>query len=228
MSEIAFQFRPPTQQEIAATANQLLDLSAQALGVSVDHFPFGLLAYTEETLVGSLIGKVFLNWLHVDMIWVQENMRRIGLGSKLMELAKSKAKEMGLSGIEVWTQSWQAPEFYRKLGYDEFATLDDFIPGQKRYAFRCYISDSARPPAPLVSQPSLPELIRRHVQAYFDSHGESLPSSGIYDLMMPLFEKPLIEVTLAATGGNQLKAAKILGINRNTLHKKIVELGITL
>lgn len=229
MSEIAFQFRPATPQETATTANQLLGLSAQALGVSIDHSPFGMLAYMGETLVGSLIGKVFLNWLHVDMIWVQENLRRIGLGSKLMELAKVKAREMGLSGIEVWTQSWQAPEFYRRLGYEEFAVIDDFTPGQKRHAFRCYLSDTARPLTPPPSQtPPLPELIRRHVQAYFDSHGEALPSSGIYDLMMPLFEKPLIEVTLAATGGNQLKAAKILGINRNTLHKKITELGITL
>lgn len=229
MSEIAFQFRPATPEETNITAHHLLSHSAQSLGMSVGHTPFGLLAYSQGTLVGSLIGKVFLNWLHVDMIWVDEGLRRKGLGTKLMDLAKQAATTMQLSGIEVWTQSWQAPEFYRKLGYEELAAIEDFTPGRKRHAFRCYISETARPPVPLASHtPPLPELIRKHVQAYFDSHGEALPSSGIYDLMMPLFEKPLIEVTLAATGGNQLKAAKILGINRNTLHKKIVTLGITL
>ena len=73
---------------------------------------------------------------------------------------------------------------------------------------------------------TLPEIVRQHVQAYFKSHGEDLPSSGVYDRLMPLFEKPLIEATLEATLGNQLKAAKVLGINRNTLRKKIIELGI--
>ena len=70
------------------------------------------------------------------------------------------------------------------------------------------------------------EMVRRHVQAYFKTHGDSLPSSGVYARLLPLVEKPLIETTLEVTAGNQLKAAKILGINRNTLRKKIKELGI--
>ncbi len=72
----------------------------------------------------------------------------------------------------------------------------------------------------------LPEIIRMHVQTYFNSHGDALPCAGIYDRLMPLFEKPLIEVTLEVTDGNQLKAAQLLGINRNTLRKKISELRI--
>lgn len=55
-----------------------------------------------------------------------------------------------------------------------------------------------------------------------------LPLPGLYDRVMPLLEKPLIEMTLRATGGNQLKAAYILGINRNTLRKKIQLLGINI
>jgi two-component system, NtrC family, nitrogen regulation response regulator GlnG len=75
---------------------------------------------------------------------------------------------------------------------------------------------------------SLPlcDIVHQHVSAYFKNHGHSLPSSGLYDRLMPLFEKPLIEVTLEATGGNQFKAAAVLGINRNTLRKKINALGI--
>jgi two-component system nitrogen regulation response regulator GlnG len=70
------------------------------------------------------------------------------------------------------------------------------------------------------------EIVRKHVQAYYLSHGDSLPSSGVYARLLPLVEKPLIETTLEVTAGNQLKAAKILGINRNTLRKKIKELDI--
>ena len=72
----------------------------------------------------------------------------------------------------------------------------------------------------------LPDIIRKYMQTYFMSHGDVLPSSGIYDRLMPLFERPLLEVTLEATEGNQIKAANLLGINRNTLRKKISELGI--
>jgi two-component system nitrogen regulation response regulator GlnG len=70
------------------------------------------------------------------------------------------------------------------------------------------------------------EVIRKYVQAYFKSHGNTLPPAGVYDRLMPLVEKPLIEITLDATEGNQLKAAQLLGMNRNTLRKKIGELGI--
>jgi len=74
----------------------------------------------------------------------------------------------------------------------------------------------------------LPEIIRKHVQNYFVGHGDSMPSSGVYDRLLPLFEKPLLEVTLEVTDGNQIKAAAMLGINRNTLRKKINQLGIEL
>lgn len=84
------------------------------------------------------------------------------------------------------------------------------------------------PSSSLVKQENLPlcEVIRQHVGAYFKSHGHSLPPAGLYDRLLPLFEKPLIEVTLAATHGNQFKAASLLGLNRNTLRKKINALGI--
>ena len=85
---------------------------------------------------------------------------------------------------------------------------------------------SRKPPAFRSMEKPLPEVIREHVENYFASHENSLPLPGIYDRLMPLVEKPLIEVTLKATDGNQVKAAEILGINRNTLRKKIAELGI--
>ncbi len=79
-------------------------------------------------------------------------------------------------------------------------------------------------------QPStLEKDIGAHLKQYFAAHtGGRLPPSGLYDRILPLLEKPLIEMTLAATGGNQVKAAYVLGINRNTLRKKISELGIDL
>jgi len=65
------------------------------------------------------------------------------------------------------------------------------------------------------------------LQDYFTAHGNSLPGSGLYDLVINEIERPLLRLTLAQCRGNQLRAAEILGLNRNTLRKKIRELGIT-
>lgn len=74
---------------------------------------------------------------------------------------------------------------------------------------------------------TLEQNVEEHLRDYFAAHeGDSLPPSGLYQRILPLVEKPLIEMTLCVTSGNQLKAAHILGINRNTLRKKIKDLGI--
>lgn len=61
---------------------------------------------------------------------------------------------------------------------------------------------------------------------YFDAHESVLPSPGLYDRVMNEVEKPLIVLTLQRVSGNQKKAAEVLGINRNTLRKKLLELNI--
>ena len=73
---------------------------------------------------------------------------------------------------------------------------------------------------------SLGEAVARHLQGYFEAHGGELPSSGLYDRVLREIERPLIELSLAATAGNQIKAAGLLGLNRNTLRKKIRDLDI--
>lgn len=80
--------------------------------------------------------------------------------------------------------------------------------------------------APVGEPQSLAESIERHVREYYDAHDEDLPSSGLYDRILREMERPLLTVTLEATRGNQVKAAEVLGLNRNTLRKKIRDLGL--
>ena len=68
--------------------------------------------------------------------------------------------------------------------------------------------------------------IERHLRRYFDLHGNMLPPPGLYNRILREMEKPLLDIALDATGGNQAKCADLLGINRNTLRKKINELNI--
>lgn len=72
----------------------------------------------------------------------------------------------------------------------------------------------------------LADSVARHLQRYFDLHGGALPPVGVYQRILREIEVPLIEIALDATGGNQARCADLLGINRNTLRKKITELGI--
>jgi two-component system nitrogen regulation response regulator GlnG len=73
---------------------------------------------------------------------------------------------------------------------------------------------------------SLSDSVERHLRTYFSANHASLPAPGLYARALREFEKPLITLALEATGGNQIKAAALLGVNRNTLRKKIRELDI--
>jgi two-component system nitrogen regulation response regulator GlnG len=79
---------------------------------------------------------------------------------------------------------------------------------------------------PTAEPQSLSESIERHVREYFDAHDDDLPANGLYDRILREMERPLLNVTLEATRGNQVKAAEVLGLNRNTLRKKIRDLGL--
>lgn len=68
--------------------------------------------------------------------------------------------------------------------------------------------------------------VDKHLRRYFDLHGSQLPPNGVYQRILKEVELPLIIIALDATGGNQAKCANLLGINRNTLRKKISELDI--
>ncbi|MBI3451749.1 MAG: nitrogen regulation protein NR(I), partial [Rhodospirillales bacterium] len=90
------------------------------------------------------------------------------------------------------------------------------------------LSDTAAPP-PAEARPvddSLGAAVERQLKTYFGAHRDSLPAAGLYDRVLREIERPLIALTLTATRGNQIKAAHLLGLNRNTLRKKIRELDI--
>jgi two-component system nitrogen regulation response regulator GlnG len=72
---------------------------------------------------------------------------------------------------------------------------------------------------------SLEDVVRLKLKEYFRQTRE-VELTNLYPLIMERIERPLIELTLERTQGNQLKAAALLGINRNTLHKKITQLKI--
>jgi two-component system nitrogen regulation response regulator GlnG len=76
------------------------------------------------------------------------------------------------------------------------------------------------------SEDTLASSVERHLTRYFGNFGDGLPPAGLYHRILREIETPLVSAALAATRGNQIKAAELLGVNRNTLRKKIRDLDI--
>ncbi len=85
--------------------------------------------------------------------------------------------------------------------------------------------DHHAPNAPTSSEP-LAQAVERHIRQFLSASRDGIPMRDIYDQVIAEVERPLIQMTLSATRGNQIKAAAMLGLNRNTLRKKIRDLEI--
>ena len=72
----------------------------------------------------------------------------------------------------------------------------------------------------------LSEQVERYLNGYFASFGKDLPPPGLYERVIRQVELPLLTAALAATRGNQIRAAELLGLNRNTLRSRIRSLDI--
>jgi two-component system nitrogen regulation response regulator GlnG len=72
----------------------------------------------------------------------------------------------------------------------------------------------------------LSATVERHLRDYFAAHSDGLPAAGVYDRVLREVERPLLTLALEVSRGNQIKAAALLGLNRNTLRKKIRDLDI--
>jgi two-component system nitrogen regulation response regulator GlnG len=73
---------------------------------------------------------------------------------------------------------------------------------------------------------SIGQAVEIYLQRYFAEFGTDLPPPGLYQRLLAEVEYPLVLASMTATRGNQIKAAELLGLNRNTLRKKIRELGV--
>ena len=90
----------------------------------------------DNAVLGGLFGHMEYNWLHLEQLYVDEEYRGHDIGTELMEIAETYAKEKCATGIVLETWSFQARPFYEKLGYEVFAELKDCPPGTIMYLLR--------------------------------------------------------------------------------------------
>ena len=84
-------------------------------------------------IIGGLWGETMYSYLHVELLFVPEALRRIGVGRQLMSQAEREAIRRGCHGVWLYTFSFQARGFYERLGYTVFATIADHPPGHSRF-----------------------------------------------------------------------------------------------
>ncbi len=111
----------------------ILSAHAESVGHPFSSSEICLEAFEGDAFAGGLIAKFGITWMFVELLAVEDAFRRRGLGRRLMEAAEKKASDKGFTGIWLDTFSFQAPEFYRDLGYTGFGRLDDHPPGQSRH-----------------------------------------------------------------------------------------------
>jgi GNAT superfamily N-acetyltransferase len=86
--------------------------------------------------IGGILGHIWGGWMHVTFLWVPEELRRQGYGTRLLQAAEEYAMEQGCHAVCLETFSFQAPEFYPKFGYILVGSLEDYPPGHTKQFFR--------------------------------------------------------------------------------------------
>lgn len=123
----------PTEQEIQSVRDALKRFNDEAVGDD-GHTPLNIVEYDETgAIIGGILGGTYWGWLYVDILWVDENRRRQGIGSKLLQKAEQEAARRGCHHVHLDTMSWQAPAFYQKHGYEILGVLSDIPKGNQKY-----------------------------------------------------------------------------------------------
>lgn len=131
----------PTEEQRAAILAPLRAYNIANAGPSL-YEPVALLVRDDNNaILGGLYGHTFYRWLFIELLAVPEQGRGQGIGSKLMNRVEEFAREKDCVGIWLDTFDFQAPGFYKKLGYTECGEIVDYPLGHKRHFFQKRLID---------------------------------------------------------------------------------------
>ncbi|MBR5448061.1 MAG: GNAT family N-acetyltransferase [Clostridia bacterium] len=122
----------PDEKEIKYIRDALYRFNEERVGDD-GHTPLNIVEYDEEgNIAGGIIGGTYWGWMYVDILWVREDRRGRGIGTALLREAECEARRRGCHHVHLDTMSWQAPEFYKKHGYEVIGTLPDIPSGNQK------------------------------------------------------------------------------------------------
>ena len=123
----------PNKNEIEFVNNALEKFNNEHAGPD-NHVLLNIVEYDEnQNVIAGILGGTYWGWLHIDILWVDENHRRKGIGSNLLRLAEQEGIRRGCHHVHLDTMSWQAPDFYKKHSYEVIGILPDIPSGNKKY-----------------------------------------------------------------------------------------------
>ena len=123
----------PTENEIKYIRESLNQYNNKHVGED-GHTPLNIIEHDEDgNSIGGILGGTYWGWMYVDILWVHENYRKKGIGSRLLREAEQEAVRRGCHHVHLDTMSWQAPEFYKKHGYEVIGILPDIPNGNQKY-----------------------------------------------------------------------------------------------
>ena len=123
----------PSKHETDYVRDALMQFNNERVGED-GHTPLNLVEYDPNgKVIGGLLGGTYWGWMYVDILWVDEAYRKQGIGSRLLAQAEKEAIRRGCHHVHLDTMSWQAPEFYRKNGYEIVGILPDIPKGNQKY-----------------------------------------------------------------------------------------------
>jgi GNAT superfamily N-acetyltransferase len=97
------------------------------------HRKLVVVALEGDELIGGLVGHTHWNWLFVSHLWVTDEQRGAGIGTRLMRMAEHEGADRGAEHAHVDTYDFQALSFYERIGYSQFGVLRDYPPGHSRH-----------------------------------------------------------------------------------------------
>ena len=125
----------PDGDRIKALVKKLMDFNMVRSGVPHDHRALAIFVTHPDTdeVLGGLWGGSAYSHLHIDLLYLHEDLRGAGLGRQLMAQAEQEAIQRGCHTVWLDTFTFQARSFYERLGYTVFGTLRDYPPGHSRF-----------------------------------------------------------------------------------------------
>lgn len=120
-------------RDVAIVEQGLYKFNVVTSGIDDARFLAVFLRGRDGDVLGGLYGWTYWGGFEIKDFWLPENVRRKGFGSRLITLAEDEARSRGCSFSYLDTFSFQAPEFYKKLGYEVFGELGGFADGMRRY-----------------------------------------------------------------------------------------------
>jgi GNAT superfamily N-acetyltransferase len=126
----------PSPEVIEAVLSGLRRFNVERAGTDKSEQLAAVLRVGEDEVVGGACGVIWGAVLEVEYLWLREDLRRRGRGSRLLLALEREAAARGCTLAFLFTFSFQAPEFYKKMGYEPFAEIEGFPGGVSQVYLR--------------------------------------------------------------------------------------------